>query len=428
MKTNKILLLVIVVRLVWLCFNNTIEYSPDSVSYFYRYSIVNGHPHPFRMIIYPELINLMTLMGLNGNHLLLGLVLFQHTVSFFVLVYLLKSIRLFIKNERAQLLSFILISCNPLILSYNNNVNTESLSISLVILLIYVFLKINKGHNPDKNGTYKTYGLILLLVLIRPVFLYLVILPLVVFIRNEYRNLTTLKKHLISLTIIVVLLSSFIYLNKKNNYYNGLSTVSLINKISNIAISRSYESNKDSILVKKFDIYRVDGFYNVVSSVFPYNAKIFQERKHNVPKYLLENTPDYVIKKTDIEVNRLEKFVNSSFYSFSHLKYVLKKIISMLETYCSIVLSVFLEMLIIIYALLARKIVLLDSTILVGFVMGLFLMIAVFGIDDWTRLLSPAMPVITLIVLKQIDTLLLIFDANIIYSIRNKIKKYLHDT
>jgi hypothetical protein len=85
-------------------------------------------------------------------------------------------------------------------------------------------------------------------------------------------------------------------------------------------------------------------------------------------------------------------------------------------------------MLIIIYSLLARKIVRLDSTILVGFVMGLFLMIAVFGIDDWTRLLSPAIPIITLIVLKQIDTLLLIFDANIIYSIRYKIKKYLHET
>jgi hypothetical protein len=85
-------------------------------------------------------------------------------------------------------------------------------------------------------------------------------------------------------------------------------------------------------------------------------------------------------------------------------------------------------MLIIIYVLLVRKKVLLDSAILVGFVMGLFVMIAVFGIDDWTRLLSPAIPIIILIVLKQIDTMLLIFDANTIYSIRNKIKKYLHDT
>jgi len=428
MKTNKILLLVLIVRLVWLGFNTTIEYSPDSVSYFYGYSLFNGHPHPFRMVVYPELINLIMLMGLKEYHLLLGLVVFQHIVSFFVLIYLLKSLRLFIKNERAKLLSFILISCNPLILSYNNNINTESLSISLVILLIYLFTKMNKDYNTDKIEIYKTYGLILLMVLIRPIFLYLVILPLVVFFRSENRNLTTLKKHLISLTTIVILLNIFIYLNMKKNHYNGLSTVSIINKISNIAISRSYESNKDSILVKKFDIYRVDGFYNVVSAVFPYNAKIFQERKQNVPKYLLENTPDYVIKKTDIEVNRLEKFVNSSFYSFSHFKYVLKKMNSMLETYRIIVLSVFLEMLIIIYSLLARKIVRLDSTILVGFVMGLFLMIAVFGIDDWTRLLSPAIPIITLIVLKQIDTLLLIFDANIIYSIRYKIKKYLHET
>ena len=129
--------------------------------------------------------------------------LFQYLIFFISIKYFFKTASYFIKSNLIIFLTTLLYACHPSISIYSANILTESLAVSLTIILVYTQLKISK----QPSVKYVVFGVILMLILIflRPAMLF--ILP-VIFLYNLYLYITSKNKIYILFLTGTLLISS----------------------------------------------------------------------------------------------------------------------------------------------------------------------------------------------------------------------------
>lgn len=230
-----ILLIVICVRGIVYSFYHDVSLYWDTYSYVYfDDNIFKGEIDAFRTPIYPNIVKFMALFE-KSSALYINIANFQEIISLASVIILYVTLKKNVKNQVVNYFATLAYACLPAIFTYNRIILTESLSISLAVMYFCLIIQYLKNATSGKAVAIaiSTFFLIML----RPSFLYLLlvlaIMFLFVFIFEKESRITAIYGSIALVGVIGGILG-YSYLNKKQNGYFALSSVTQINQLDNI--------------------------------------------------------------------------------------------------------------------------------------------------------------------------------------------------
>lgn len=417
-------LLIFTVKICVILGSFSVEYTSDSCSYYYPVKIFDGEIHPYRMVIYPLLISFFSSFDLEKSSFYI--VVFQHLLSFFSVILFYKNVTYTTNYKPLVYISTFFYVLWKDIYQYDNFVLAESLTVFFTNLLIFNFLK-SQQNNKQKYLLYMLF-ISLLSVLLKPALIYVLFL-VTIYVLYKIFSIKAIRWSLLfvlsSAWIIVIM---YCYLNKQKNNYYGLSTIGINNSLANVILSNAYKDGDDSDINKFIDSnYQKDsGIYSIVLKLSPnYNPHDYLS---SYPKTMLPYVLDHK-NVSGFEAPRLKNYITSCFYTKKQFIYTIDRAIRFLRTYKKLsALSSFIMFLFIMrirnFKRLPVKLVFIFSMIWLN-----ALMIIIWGIEDWERLLLPSFPIIALLYIYFIDLIIRNIEIenaeekirNMIISLSNKL-------
>ena len=175
MKLNKgfigIFILALIVAALSIRLIGPIDWDPDYLSYLKAWDehLSQGEIDKFRTPLYPLYLGLMKTIF--GSHFTLGAIIGQYIVfllsirAFYAIAYW------FIHSEKIVLGTTLIYAVYPGIIHWSNSLMTESLAISGTVFLLYGVMRLYDRYSTA--WTVITAGLMILLLMLRPIFIYL---------------------------------------------------------------------------------------------------------------------------------------------------------------------------------------------------------------------------------------------------------------
>ncbi|WP_294477385.1 hypothetical protein [uncultured Bacteroides sp.] len=200
----------------------------DTASYIKAGEVfLDGKLDVFRTPVYPLLISFFRM--LLGDWFSTGLIIVQ-VLAFILSVYCFSILcSYYVKNHLIYIITVALYAFHPTILIWHKLILTESLSISLMVIFVYLFVKF------IRENTYSSLILsqisLIFLVFLRPAFIYLLPLNIIFFIylvvkKRYLRSLVGL----ISAVIVAISFGYYCYSFEKEYGIFGSSNVSDVNQ------------------------------------------------------------------------------------------------------------------------------------------------------------------------------------------------------
>lgn len=223
----------------------------DTSSYIDSYqgnSFFKGHVDENRTPIYPYFIKIVKKIGgeenLKENIVFMQKILFLMSVCIFY--YALKTIT---KNKILLTIATLIFGITPALVSWNAMLLTEPLAIFETVLLVFFTLQYLKKES--KISAIFIHVIILIMVLTRPAFIYLLPIYFIFWIIRFFTNQQERKSIIaafISMAIVVVLLIGYCFLVKMNYGHFGLTAISNVNSEVTAITSGSYLHSKNEAL------------------------------------------------------------------------------------------------------------------------------------------------------------------------------------
>lgn len=218
---------------------------PDTASYMnYGHNISDT-----RTPIYPYFIKLIR--KLFGEENIYNSIVFVQYILFFIsIIIFYLAVKKICKSKLLTNISTIIYGASPFIFIWNNIVMTESLAMCAVTLLAYMTISYLK--KPNIFFAYFIGIYIFGLIMLRPAFIYIVVIYLLFWIIRYFTNKSEIKNNIIGsvsmlICIILVLLYSLLI---KVNYGNfEITNVSTANKVANIIESGTYVSGDNKNII-----------------------------------------------------------------------------------------------------------------------------------------------------------------------------------
>ena len=269
-----ILFVVIAMSCIW-SYNKSghiYELSTDEASYYSASQLImSGQIDSFRTPLYPLLISLMTLVFKNVAAAYTAIVVLQWLVFTFAWFCLGRILRYF--GVREILVFCVLLSMlfSPLTFRMNHYILTESLSLSF--LIFFIWLCIGCSESPSlKNQSY-AWGMVLLMLSLRPSWIFLVPV-MVVFValcvwNNKYfRRSAIISGILLPLAVVGTVCGYIAGINHKY-HFNSISIVTTINNFSFMKDTKTFplrDFGNDGLIAAVDSCYRVPydqtGYYS----------------------------------------------------------------------------------------------------------------------------------------------------------------------
>lgn len=244
--TNPMLYIMIAIILFRIGYHSFFqEYSTytDTKTYFESYEgdIWNGKIDRFRTPVYPELIRLIAQGETQRKVVFPSVVLMQEIISLLSVIVFYMTFRKIVKSKKIAYVATIFYGCLPMLLELNLCILTESLSISLLVFFFGILMSYLQ-----KPKVYKTIFLSIytfFLIMLRPSFLYLLIvlgilwfLKLIIGKRERIKALIGI----VTIGIVLVGISQYENLNLEQNEFKGISVVTVINQLDTIVENDLY--------------------------------------------------------------------------------------------------------------------------------------------------------------------------------------------
>jgi hypothetical protein len=409
-------IVVIFVKLIIVFSTFSVEIFNDSYSYYYPFSIFNGQLHPFRMVVYPELVSFFAQINLDKSPSYL--ITLQHCLSFVSIVFFYRNIRYLTQYKPLVYFSTILYVLWKDVYQYDNLILAESISVLFINIFVYFILKNERTHN-NNNLVYILF-IGLFCVLLKPALIF------VLFVASAYAIFRLIKGKLgfsfvlFNLFIVWTAIVGFCYINSIKNYHFGLSTISINNSLANVIQSKSYKISDDKEIVNFID-ERINRDSSIYKIVFLLNSNISPGKFKGVyPKSMLPLNIETPVK-SGYSYTRLKQFINSCFYSKEQLNYTLNRFVRFIGTYKKVSFAS-LIMLFLTFVRIKNKRDLPVTLVLFFVLIWLnVIMIITWGIEDWERLLLPSFPVIALVYIYLINLILSNIDM---VKIEDRVKRF----
>jgi hypothetical protein len=238
-------------------------YNTDSVTYYYAaQNIFHGLIDGSRPPVYPILIKISEWIWPGSPFK--GLIIFQHFFSFSGLFPFYLVSKKIMVNRFVRILANIVWIFFPPVLAYNNGLFAESILISSMVWFIWLFSEFFKRLTSLKAILLNL--VLFILVMIKPVALafYGALGAIWIFtiLLKKHRNL--FKPIFISYLFSIGLIAGYSALNKYQNDYYGITTVSHDNTFINVILSDAYRTLPDNNFITTIDTTLYKGHYYTV--------------------------------------------------------------------------------------------------------------------------------------------------------------------
>ena len=257
-KTNRhnLLLRILSADLFWVfiisAIIRTIYYSTllstrqvDTASYInYHANILKGQTEALRTPVYPYFIKSIALFG--TDNLINNIATAQIIISFLSIILFYKTVNHILKNRGMVIAASLLYGAMLPVFNFDKVVITESLSVSYIVLLMYLLTSYLQ--TPKKSKAIILTLSVFIAIMLRPSFIYL--LPLtgafwifrLMMIKPERK---TCLAGLCTSAMVITLLLGYSYLNQKNFGFNGISVVTNNNQMTVVIRSGLYNNGND---------------------------------------------------------------------------------------------------------------------------------------------------------------------------------------
>lgn len=230
------------------CYINTIN--PDSDSYLnYHANILIGQVDCYRTPLYPYFIKIIRFFS--GVHYIRYIVMVQSAISFVTIILFYKIGKSIFRITYISTVSTLIYGILPSIINYDKCIMTESLSISAIIIFLYFILNYLKKPTVFKAVIYSMS--VFFLIMLRPSFVYLLLLMFVFWVMRIVLCRTELFKSFSGLVAIItcaLLIFCYAQLNYIYNGYKGITAISNFNQVRMIIDYGFYKNNFDPQITK----------------------------------------------------------------------------------------------------------------------------------------------------------------------------------
>jgi len=228
----------------------------DTGSYFDAFQrISNWRADMFRTPVYPILLVLFDPMDGSKDAFTPVLAYFQLLIFYVSMYCFYRLMKNFTKKPIIQAAAVIAYGCASPIIIFNKSLLTESLTISGIIFLMFLFFR----HIETKRGGFLISACFVtfILTMLRPsnVFIYIVtgIYTAGFWVRNK-----RFSSPVAVYAVCLLMLFGYMWLNRIQNNYFGLSIVSERNRMHDIVCADIYHDNSDREIVKAIEAKKAE--------------------------------------------------------------------------------------------------------------------------------------------------------------------------
>ena len=192
---NKDLLIIYVFALVMslgLIVGRGVFTSPDTPSYISAYdTFVNGHLDSFRTPVYPFILGWMKFI-FGENAFLFATIVFQHILFLLSIWFFYQVANELGVSRKANFWLTLFYGCFPYLNTWGNRIITESIAISLSVVLLYFFIILIQNKKTIAKMMWSGFGFFIILGLLlfhRPIFIYFLPVFLLIFgLKSMWRD------------------------------------------------------------------------------------------------------------------------------------------------------------------------------------------------------------------------------------------------
>jgi len=429
-KCNNTLVKIITVPLFWILLVSgavrAVYYSVllttpavDTATYInYSANILKGETDGLRTPVYPYFIKLVGLFG--QQNLMDHVVVAQIMISFLGIVLFYNIVNACFKQSGVVSAATLLYGVLLPVINFDKMVLTEPLSINCSLLIIYMGVKYLQ-----RPGSARAWALTLFVfvcIMLRPSFIYL--LPLIVvfwisrllFFRKDWKMCLS---GLAASAIVMLLITGYAHLNKKNHNFNGISVVSNNNEMTVIVAANIYQYGNDPEITEaikaNLDLQqKTTGKPPRGESLM---LKFEPDRVHQFITTCIKSQPTafaLAIGGKLIDLQSLNIFTNYAGHKLSYLAFRMNNIEYMLFCVTFNILYIFIvvTLLMIITGWFKSKQIPWFNLLLWSLIFAQVAVAIIGGYSEYPRLILPAMPALVILLFSYIDKICFAMDSD----------------
>lgn len=398
------MVIVILVRLLVYSFYSDYTIYPDTESYInYEANILKGEVDKFRTPVYPNFIKFIDVFSENRLELHTNITYVQEIISIISVVILYKTLKNIFKNQSVNCFATILYGCLPSIFTYNRVILTESLSISFFV--IYFCLVLKYITKPTNSKTILIAFYTLILIMLRPSFIYLIIMLPILFItificKKEYKKQALLGFG--GLACIGIIILGYCYLNKVQNNIFAISNVTQINQLDTVIGMGIYNTGdkQDEGIINIIN-KRLDG-YNSIWYRTTTNKIMEEYTPQQIDEYLsrcIKNNFSMYLNKTIEKIFTISTMPCNEIYLRAKTFKTIRPIINFSVIY----ILLFVEFVHIVFKSIKDKKISLEQIIMFITISGQLATIILGAQAEYSRLFVTVIPIMLLSIAWNID-------------------------
>lgn len=412
-----VLLVCFTVRNIFHILNPGMPQNTDSVTYHYAaQNIFKGIIDASRTPVYPILMRISELIS--SSHPFRYLVVLQHVVSFLSIVpFFLLATRLINHRVVRNVLTAIY-GCFPTLLFYNYALFPEAIFIASLVFFMYLFSVFVQVPTKGKAITINLF--LFFMVMIKPVSL--VFYGVMAFMWLAWfwdsRDRKLLKSIAFSFLAAVILLGAYCGLNKVQNNYGGLTSISHDNQFINVIFSGAYREIPDKDFITAIDTTLYQGHYYTIFYLNNDHDK-YQKSFEDYPlayRHQHDMWGIFIIPSNELgyTANNIAPYLKKATLTWTYIKYLLHKPIDFARLKFFSINGLVVYILILLDIIVIAKILIRKKTIdylrILNLLMLLGLLLAFFvgGVIDGTypRVLLPIFPFVMAEIFLLTDSLI----------------------
>jgi hypothetical protein len=405
-----------VVRLIYYSvLLNTV--APDTAGYLnYSANILCGQTEGRRTPVYPYFIKLIGLLG--RQNLIDHVVIAQMILSFLAIILFYRIVKNVFKSPGIVVATSLLYGVMLPLINFDKLILTESLSVNCCLLFVFMLMSYLQRPTGWKAWLLTLY--VFIAIMLRPSFIYLLpfvmvfwILRLTIFKRDWKMRLSGLAASM----VVVFLILGYSQLNKRNANFNGISTVSNDNQMTEVINAGIYQHGNDpelsaalqyNINLQKQNNGKPTPGINIAKRFEP-------DRVHRFIVACIKNMPSvyswYICGKLT-NLSAINIFTNYASHKNSLLAFRVENVehIAFCVTFYLLYIFIALSLVSIIYICVKTKQMPWFRLVL-WLIVVLQLAVAILGgYSEYPRLILPAMPALIILLFSYIDQLWLAID------------------
>lgn len=396
-----------------------IAYDTDSVTYFYAAkNLFKGLMDPFRTPVYPAIIALFEIIS--DKDPFFAIVIFQGIISLLSIVPFYYCCKVWLSNKYLIIGATLIYGCFPAVFYYDNAIFPESLLISSFSGLLYFFSAYLVRPTNGKAISLNIY--VFFLVLLKPGCIYLYgvlgVIWLVKLIAEKEKR--ALIYPLLSFFASVLLVVGYCSINKIQNDYFGVSSVTHDNNLANVINSQAYKEIPDPKIVSIIDTTLKHGIYYTI--YYLNNDHDIIQKQYDAFPYDRNQNMNYVsgIPPCSVKYTKkqLDLFISGAMHSRVFTLYIGNNFLAFINSeifYLKgyVLYLLFLAELIAIgYFYIVRKQILWFRLTVLMVITGMLFTFFLAGFGQIDRILVPVLPFLIVFISGFIDAMIYCFDSS----------------